>query len=1425
MRATAQVAARRGPGGRAGLDAEAARPRRARRSPAQLLAAAAARPARPLPHRAALEAGVGHSLADVRVYANAESRAALHRLGAVAAVQGRALFLTTPDPGLDVLAHEAVHLAQVARASDAATEPGVDVPDRDVERHDREGTIARTNAATRAKEQGANVAFARGNVPTRADGQGGLPDVVAAGAAAEREAHRLAPAVHRGLVTGDRPVPVTAALDRGALALLRRSRAEVAVRAEAPAPADALATAAFVRVAARAGADETVTETATGTATETAAPADGAAADALRAAEPPVPAAAVAADAMPAPGLPAEPDTVPAPPPPAAAAAPVPALAPTAETPAALVDAFVAAPPSVKAAAAGTLGDELGRVTAAAEEKQRTALPSLTATLDGAAPRPPAPPVAPPPAAPVVLAPTPEPVPTVETPPTPAPTPTDANPLLLSGLARTADAQPADRAQDLARRMGSVATTDPTVSASAGPPPQVPLTGGSDPGRIDEQLTTGSATARESLDSARSAVLDGRGPEQVPTAQVEQVHALDGLDAPARTAPEIPAGPAQLVAMGLPADVTATLDRQQHATMQANLAAAREQVAAATAERDTKNTEAVGAATAQVDALNRQADADQRAQVQDSRAQVQTARQDALDRQAAGVTDLEKQAADRRGTDRTALRERVASDEKQVQDRYRTAEQDARKEIDDGERRATAERTRTEEKATEQSWWDRAVDAVASALTALKNAINAVLDAVKAAVNKVLDAAKAFATRLIEAAAKWVNEAIAAFGTFLKGLVDGLLGELFPRLAAALNAAIDKAVSLAQAAVNVIAAKLTAAVAAFVEGLRAGLNAIVAAYQGALNAAFALVGAVLTGDWSAVGRMVLDAVLGLLGIDPAEFAALVGKAQGTIQAIVDRPGVFVSNLIAAFVGGIRLFAGNFLTHLKAGVVAWLAGALGGAGLTLPERFDLLGVLDLLRQIVGLTWARLRERGERLLGPRAIAMIEQLGSYFQTLAEEGWAGLFTRIREDLSGLVDTALGALRTMLVEKVVTAAVTKLVTLFNPVGAIVQLVLTAWNFYTFLRDQLRRIFEVVRAVVDALDRIVAGVLGPASQAVEATLGRLLPLALDLLARLLGLGDIGTRIREVLTKIQTGVDKAIDKLLAKAVGALRGGRAPAKTATEPTPGRIDEEFTVGTERHHVFADASGRLMVASTTPHPLAGHKDQKVQAAYKAVVAAKNPTARDTALDALVAAVRAWMAAAGKTEPGHSAPGIGEVDRHTAQQPRLRTSGILVWELESEHVLPFDHLLGILEGLVPGWFAANPKRFRTETYQQMHTVLLYRGASKGKTNGPGGDNSTRFYLRAVFVGQRAVDAAKGRPPSTWPRIEAAIRTNVVLNVRRNLPGAIKGEWATQVNGLANGQARGEPLPMPDWRRVEDAMAKQIADVREFVTTTAGVAP
>jgi hypothetical protein len=361
-----------------------------------------------------------------------------------------------------------------------------------------------------------------------------------------------------------------------------------------------------------------------------------------------------------------------------------------------------------------------------------------------------------------------------------------------------------------------------------------------------------------------------------------------------------------------------------------------------------------------------------------------------------------------------------------------------------------------------------------------------------------------------------------------------------------------------------------------VAALNSALDAVLDAFQGAINAALAVLEAVLTGDWAGLALKVLEAVLRLLGIEPAAFYALVGKAVETVELIVGDPLGFLSNIVRAVVLGLEYFAGNLFGHLQRGVISWLTGALGG--IQIPDKFDLAGLLDLARQILGLTWEWLREKAVRLIGEENVARLEFIGGYIQTLREGGFPALFDKLLDDLTGLADTVLSAIAGFITEKVIIAGITWLASLFSPVGAVVKLVLTIWNFLMFLRNQLARIIRVVQTVVEGLSNIARGIIEGAAKKVESVLADLLPVAIDLVAKLLGLTGVAARVREIISDIRAHIDRAVDSLIDRVLKTFRGG--PEAEGELPA-----EEAETGPEGTEVGKDLV--LVVPGEAPHTL----------------------------------------------------------------------------------------------------------------------------------------------------------------------------------------------------------------------------------------------
>ncbi|SIT01908.1 Phage-related protein [Roseivivax lentus] len=874
----------------------------------------------------------------------------------------------------------------------------------------------------------------------------------------------------------------------------------------------------------------------------------------------------------------------------------------------ALMGALQEAPPSVKAMKQASLDSETERLSAEEQAGFDAAMPDFDAEMSGEDDLEAPAPVAPPGGTEAVLedgTPAPAPEPAVD--PTPDPGAAELNDNIRSILANFFGFGDAG---GLGQAFDRVSTRDDEVDTSAGARPDVPLEGDTDPERVATQDGAAKDEARLKREEATQGVLDGPGPEQ---AQLQEMHEAFALDA--RAAPEIATDAAPVEGAEafnqkpLDADVVALFDQHHDEAMRSNLTAAREEMDVAVADRDSGRDEKVAQAEADRDRLNAEADADQRDEIRARRQDIQDARQQAVDDQAGHVADMETQAELDRVEAEGKIEDKVTETETEVATSFDDAETRADDELAEGNRKADEERRKSEDKAEDQSWWDRATDWVAEQFDKLTSLINDIFDAVRSAVKDIIDAVKEAALTLIDAAANAIKSAIETFGEALKSAVNALLAEHFPEVAEALNNAIDGAVELAQAAVDVVAEGLKAGIANLLDALAAGIDAILAAYQAAVNAALAIARAALTGDWAALAKLVLEPILYALGIQPAAFYEIIARVEESLDLIIDDPLGFLSNLVDSVTGGIGRFADNFLTHLQAGIISWLTGALGG-GITMPERWDLWGLLDLARQILGLTVDMMRRVAVRILGEAAVEKIEFFISYATELITGGWSALWEKIQEDLGRLKDTVLDQIKTFLVERIVMAAITWLVSLFNPVGALIKLVLTIWNFVMFLKDQLARIFAVAETIINTMWEIATGVLDPAMQGVERVLARLLPVAIDLLARLLGLGNVAGRVQRIIADVRQAIEDAIVSLIQRVVARFtgRGGGAGAEGAAPDgeAPGEIMRPVAVrgGGESHTLSIADQGETVVPMirSTPMPLATWLDTRMGAPFDAV-------------------------------------------------------------------------------------------------------------------------------------------------------------------------------------------------------------------------------
>jgi hypothetical protein len=700
------------------------------------------------------------------------------------------------------------------------------------------------------------------------------------------------------------------------------------------------------------------------------------------------------------------------------------------------------------------------------------------------------------------------------------------------------------------KAIDALPTTAPDVATHPGTAPVVDLSGPSDPVRAMREHKQAVGEGSKALAGSKARIIGGPGAAQVQPVKLDEKLVVPKQQ-PAGEMPALPAveGMAEFKDWNLPKEVQDKFNEIASAKTTAHLSDARSKVTQAEATRDVERSRAVDDAHHKVKQAHTDADQQQQAKVAQSRTQITNHQAETLRKQDAEVAKLDKQAGAKKAATIDDIKREVSGAHSTVDGNYKTAQKQAEDKKQAGEEEAARKKQEAEDKKKDKSWLESVGDAICDAIQSIADAITSILDEIGKAIGALFDAVKNAACQLIDAACSFVCEALGAFGDWLKSAVTALVGSVFPELAEALNRFIDQAVSAAKDAVKAIGDGLKKAVSALCDTLKAAIDTVISAYKAAVQVAATLAKALVTGDWAAAARMVLDGVLRLLGIDPAAFYALIGKAMDSIGKIVENPGGFVGNLIDAVKLGFQQFATNFWTHLKSGIVQWLFGTVAEAGITMPATFDIAGIFDLVCQVLGLTWSRLRGKVAKQVGEQNAERLGFVEKYLQAMISGGFGGLWQQVQQDMSGLWDMVIGGVRDWLIEKVVTQAVLKIATMWNPAGAIVQLIMTAWNVFCWVRENAQRIFGLIQAVVDSIANIVGGNIGGAASYIEASLGKLVPIAISLCANLLGLGGIAGKIKSIIEKVQAKIDQAIDKLIGRVKGRFKGkpGAGASKT--------------------------------------------------------------------------------------------------------------------------------------------------------------------------------------------------------------------------------------------------------------------------------------
>jgi hypothetical protein len=334
--------------------------------------------------------------------------------------------------------------------------------------------------------------------------------------------------------------------------------------------------------------------------------------------------------------------------------------------------------------------------------------------------------------------------------------------------------------------------------------------------------------------------------------------------------------------------------------------------------------------------------------------------------------------------------------------------------------------------------------------------------------------------------------------------------------------------------------------------------------------------------------------------------SMLRKAASAIDLIVSDPIGFLKNLLKAIKQGVGQFVGRIWTHLKEGFVAWLFGSLAAMGVAIPKDLSVPSILQLVLDVLGYTYAKVRGKVVKIVGERNAALLEAAAGAVETLLKGGPAALWEQVKEYVSNLKEMVVDAIQNWLITRIIESAATKIAMMFNPVGAIIQAITMIYRTVMFFIENIDRILAFVESIIESVYNIATGAIGAAADWIEKALARTIPIIIAFLARLLGISGLADKIKEFINRIQTRIDKALDKVIDKVVGGVKKlfgvskkeeqGGAPSLPDAE-----VKEDFSMAGEGHTVTGKSKGGE-IEITMASGLSRRLKPAVQAAIKEV-------------------------------------------------------------------------------------------------------------------------------------------------------------------------------------------------------------------------------
>lgn len=278
-------------------------------------------------------------------------------------------------------------------------------------------------------------------------------------------------------------------------------------------------------------------------------------------------------------------------------------------------------------------------------------------------------------------------------------------------------------------------------------------------------------------------------------------------------------------------------------------------------------------------------------------------------------------------------------------------------------------------------------------------------------------------------------------------------------------------------------------------------------------------------------------------------SSIASKIGQYISDILASPKRFFNNLVDGIKGGMDEFRDHIDTYLEQGFWMWLTGASGGTDIQIPKKMDAEGMFSLATQILGLTKEFVLERIKTVLRIPVDAFLalvdkaKEIGGKVlepvKILINQGIGALWVWVKNEVSGHLTEIFDKLKVEIFQAIIKKFLLWVASLFIPGLGFIKLIQAAYKALRWLVDNIDRIVEIVNTFLDAVGLAVAGNVSAIKGKVVKALTNGVVIAIDFLAKLVGLGNFSDKLQRGIEMLRKPVRKVIDMILIKAKPIVR----------------------------------------------------------------------------------------------------------------------------------------------------------------------------------------------------------------------------------------------------------------------------------------------